>query len=324
VQNRVTPLLEIVEHKKGTLAAHLDNAFAGLKHSLAGFQGCFLDCREIVSDGENAAFDVFARAEKTNLPFIPVTGISRNVDVAAALAHRSRGLALRTSRAELQNGGIGTKLQRFLSQNRLSPADVDLVVDLGPLDGLVQAGVERLITKFLAAIPTHDAWRTLVLSSAAAPSSTAGIRADSHDLTPRIDWLAWRAVLYDKRDSLIRLPIYSDATIQHPKGVEGIDFRVVKPSAAIRYTTESDWLCIKGRSSKVTPHKVQFPKLAEKLSHGTLKQFFRGHRHCLGCGHCTATANGAPRHHSLEEWKRIGIIHHITTVVEQLEALADA
>jgi hypothetical protein len=106
-------------------------------------------------------------------------------------------------------------------------------------------------------------------------------------------------------------------------GVEGFDFRVMSVSAAIRYTLEKAWLLIKGESSRRTRPSVQFPRLATQLVNGHLKDRFAGENHCAGCASMKAAADGTPRLGSPIVWRRLGTIHHITRVVEDLSALPE-
>src|ERR1700676_1815298 len=87
VRARVSPLLEIVERtdRRKTIGAHLDTAFRGLAEAVRGFGRCFIDVREITSDGTAAAAEVFLRAASRGIVFTPVTSVSRAADVAAAL-----------------------------------------------------------------------------------------------------------------------------------------------------------------------------------------------------------------------------------------------
>ena len=117
------------------------------------------------------------------------------------------------------------------------------------------------------------------------------------------------------------MPAYSDCGIQHPKGVEGFNPQTMAASAAIRYALEKEWLLIKGESPKRRPPSEQFPELARRLVQGPLRSDFAGIGHCAGCAAMKAAADGAPRLGSLEAWRRLGTIHHITLVAEQLAAL---
>jgi hypothetical protein len=121
---------------------------------------------------------------------------------------------------------------------------------------------------------------------------------------------------------LPRLPTFSDCAIQHPRGVEGFDPRIMQVSASIRYTLPEDWLLLKGESTRFKQPSVQFPDLATRLVYGHLRSHFRGATHCEGCASIKAAADGAPRFGSAEAWRRLGTMHHISTVAEQLRVLS--
>lgn len=326
LRRRVTPLLEIVERKEDkapTVKKHLDTAFAKLAESVAPYSRCFLDAREIEQDGPPAAAAVFERAAVEGITFTPVTGISRSYDVGPALQHRTRGLALRLTREELEAGSLAQRLSAFTEEHGLNRAETDLIVDLGAVDDLITPGVRALADAFLSAVPDASAWRTLTVSACAFPLSMEGVGRHSHDLVERADWVAWRDGLHPLRNHLPRLPTYSDCAIQHPVGVEGFDPRYMPVSASIRYTLEEAWLLIKGESSRRTGTSIQFPRLATQLVYGHLRDHFAGETHCAGCASIKAAADGDRGYGSAEVWRRLGTIHHITRVVQDLAVLGE-
>ena len=322
LQHRITPLLEIVERRSDKeLDEHLNTAFRDLPGSVQWYPRCFLDTREIASDGPPAAAEAFSRALATGMVITPVTGLSRFHDVDAALSHRIHGVALRLTRAELEDGSLPGKLLDFVTRHGLAPEETDLIIDLGPVDDLVTAGVTALADAFLADVPDHSRWRTFIISACAFPSSMGGVGRNSNDLIERADWMAWRDGLHAHRHTLPRLPIFSDCAIQHPMGVEGFDPRTMQVSASVRYTLSDNWLLFKGESTRVTPATMQFPRLATQLVYGHLRSYFAGASHCAGCASIQASADGAPRLGSPAVWRRLGTIHHITTVMQDLAAL---
>ena len=115
---------------------------------------------------------------------------------------------------------------------------------------------------------------------------------------------------------LERLPTFSDCAIQHPTGVEGFDFRYMQVSASIRYASTDDWLLLKGESTRFNPAINQFPQLATRLVYGQLQRDFAGAQHCEGCQMAKDSADGRRGLGSAEVWRKIGTIHHITTVVQ--------
>ena len=323
--SRITPLMEIVERKESispTVGDHLNTSFKNLAESLQLYPMCFLDLREIAPDGASAAATAFQRAKDEGIAFVPVTGVTRNVDVSAAMEHREHGLALRVTRSEFESGSLPRGINRFLTRYSLAPEEIDLIVDLGAVDEMIPIGVMALTDLFLRDIPHYIQWRTLTLSACAFPKSMGVVDRNSHAFIVRSDWMAWRDGLYANRAGIDRLPTYSDCVIQHPKGVEGFDPIIMQVSASIRYTLEEHWLLVKGESTRRTPPSIQFPSLASQLVYGILRGRFAGQNHCSGCSSIEDSANGAPRLGSADVWRRIGTIHHIKSVIDQLNVLS--
>jgi hypothetical protein len=324
LRRRVTPLLEIVERKEDkapTVEKHLDTAFAQLAESVMDYPRCLLDAREIEPDGEPAAAAVFERASAEGISFTPVTGLSRSSDVVPALQHRHRGLAIRLTREDLEGGHLAHRLTTFVHEHSLARQELDLILDLGAVDDLVMHGIRALADSFLSAVPDPSTWRNLIMSACAFPLSMGGVDRHSHDFVERSDWLAWRDGMYARRNEVSRFPTFSDCAIQHPTGVEGFDPRYMAASASIRYTIEEAWLLVKGESSRRTRTTLQFPRLATQLVYGHLREYFAGADHCAGCASIKAAADGAPGLGSAEVWRRLGTIHHLTRVVQQLSPL---
>jgi hypothetical protein len=321
VRTKITPLFEIVERKDKPLDNHLNNMFRGLAIAVSGFRRCFIDARELAPDGPAVAAEVFRRATSDGIAFTPVTGVSRTADVESALENRTRGVALRLERREFEVGNLGEAIRAFLDRYTLNPEDIDLILDLGSVDDMIADGVEAFAAAFLADVPDHTRWRTLTLSASAFPLSMKSVDRFSDALVDRADWMPWRDSLHARRATLSRLPTYSDCAIQHPKGVEGYDPRIMPMSAAIRYTTGDFWLLIKGESRDRTALSVQFPSLARSLVSGSLREYYYGADHCSGCEAIKRAADGERGFARPEDWRRLGTIHHLTTVVQDLGAL---
>lgn len=323
-QPLIVPLLEIVERKPdnaATIDKHLNTSFNGLADSVQGYPRCFIDTREIAADGPLAAEEVFQRAKAAGIVFTPVTGVYRTADVNAALNNRKHGLAIRLRRHEFESGALPARLVDFLSQHALKAEEIDLIIDLGGVDDLIADGIMALSQKCLSEVPHQQQWRTFTLSACAFPKTMAGISRYSHDLMERADWIAWKDGLHANHSRLLRLPTFSDCAIQHPSGVEGFDFRTMQVSASIRYTLPDHWLLIKGESTKRRPAKEQFPELAAELVYGNHRCFYAGAQHCPGCADIKAAADGASGFGSAGVWRRIGSIHHMTSVMEELYSL---
>jgi hypothetical protein len=318
---RITPLMEIVERKgETTLGSHIATAFRGLAGCLQSYGHCFLDARHLEPAGPLAAQLVFERAVSEGIAFVPVTGISR-ADVPAVLQHRARGLALRLTRAEFEAGHLQSRIESFLSQHALEPPETDLIIDLGPVEQMIAPGISAFTELFMQAVPHHQHWRTFTVSACAFPLSMAGVERHSHDFVDRGEWMAWRNGLHARRSTIERLPTFSDCAIQHPSGVEGFNPQFMQVSAAIRYTLPEQWLLIKGESTRSVLPSQQFPELATRLVYGHLQSYFAGAGHCTGCRWMKDAADGRPGYGSAEAWRKLGTIHHISTVMHGLDSL---
>ena len=318
LQQHMVPLLEIVARNSGsTVDEHLTRSFKNLASSLLGYPRCLLDVREIEADGQTGANKAFSRAFTEGISFTPVTGISRTADVAGAVAlSTSSGIAIRLTRADFEGGRLTAELNSFISANGLTPDRVDLIVDLGSVCDLITAGVMALTQAFLADVPNKGQWRTLTVTGSAFPLSMGVVNRNSSARIARSEWLAWRDGLFTQRATLERLPTFSDCVIQHPVGVENFDPTFMQVSASIRYASGNDWLLVKGESTKRNPPGNQFPQLATQLVYGQLQGDFAGTPHCQGCQMAKQSADGRTGLGSAEVWRRIGTIHHITTVVQ--------
>lgn len=316
-----TPLLEVVARKsEKSLPQHIDTTFDNLAQSVAKLSPCFIDTRELAPDGDAASVAAFERAYADGIDFVPVVGITRLAGNAAALKYRQNGVALRITRHEMEAGGLTKAIQEFLHAFSLNENDVDLIMDMGHVGDMISVGVSLLAHSFLQAIPNRQAWRTLTLSGCAFPSSMAKVGKNAHLFVNRLEWVCWRG-LYSQRATLDRLPTFSDCAIQHPDGVEGFDPKTMAASAAARYTSGDAWLLVKGESTKVKSPSVQFRHIAKSIVAKQHRNYYMGPQHCAGCEMINEAANGAPKLGSLEKWRLIGSIHHVTTVLNDLFAL---
>jgi hypothetical protein len=319
---RIAPLIEVVERKdRKPIVKHLATAFHGLADSVAGYGPVFLDVHELAEDGERIAARVFQMAADQGIPFVPVTGLGMRADRRPALKFTEGGLALRITRADYESGSMGTDIIALIKDSRLDPTRTDMMLDLGPVDEMIVMGIVRLSERLLAELPLPGDWRTLTLTGCAFPKSMGIVDRNSHKLVERAEWLSWKTSLYGRRSKLKRLPRFGDSGIQHSSGVEGFDPRTMQVSAAIRYTTGNDWLLVKGVGTRGTPATAQFPRLAKRLAHGTHKALFGGGDHCVGCSGIVAAAAGSPGLGSPEVWRRLGTIHHLVTVADELAGM---
>jgi hypothetical protein len=319
--SKFTPLLEVVERKGKSLADHIDTTFKRLANSVEDWAGCFLDARELSSDGDPGAEAVFSRADSEGINYVPVVGLTRTAGNRPALKHAKNGVALRLTREELEADVLPGAIPKFLNTNSLDPGQVDLIMDMGDVGMLIAPGVFGLAQSFLGAVPHHKTWRTFTLSGCAFPKSMGKVGRDSFLLVNRTEWIGWRDGLYVNRGTLKRLPTFSDCAIQHPSGVEGFNPLTMAVSAAARHASGDSWLLVKGESTRNVSPSVQYRAIAKKIVSNAHGQHFLGATHCAGCADIEAAAKGAPGLGGLGVWRRIGTTHHVATVLKDLSAL---
>lgn len=329
----LTPLLEIPEIGKpeegeepksveAQICSALDPKFCQYAANSRPF---FLDPCELLSHDQAAGAKVFRHAATMHLPFVPVTRLESNdtCTTTAALAHftHERGMAVRVPRSTLDWPGSLTDL---LTCHSLRPCDIHLIIDLGDIADMIEPGIVSMSRLFLRSVPNMRTWRTLTLVASSFPKSMGKVPSQGHSWVDRADWTSWLSIARD-RTSTDRRPSFGDAGIQHIGGVENVDRKKFDASPTIRYATDEQWLFVKGASRKVLRPTDQFPILAGRLcQEAPLNQYFRGPTHCKGCSDIVDSSKFAKGLASPQVWRRIGTVHHITTVVGALFRLASS
>ncbi|WP_437587347.1 beta family protein [Sorangium sp. So ce1000] len=331
IKSRITPLIELVSipidldsgNQSKTLEQHVGPAIQKLASSWEVNAPLFLDPEAVsadaASDGLGGAAYSFVEAQRSNVPFVPVTGLRRAPhDIVAAVAHAGRGLCLRLTPDDLARTTLYQEFTDFFTEHRLSAQDVDVVIDLESVTGQSAFVIAAAASLALRTIPSADVWRTVTVIASAFPEHMGVVDTFSSLVIERSEWKAW-LLLHAQREQLPRLPTYGDYGIQHPTGVEGFDPRYMQMAASVRYTLTDQWLLLKGQSTKRQSPSLQYPGLAKQLiAHAA----YFGQSHCRGCAEAVSCASGTPGLGSPEAWRRIGTSHHIKVAVGQLGAIA--
>ncbi|MBL9039088.1 MAG: hypothetical protein JNG84_11270, partial [Archangium sp.] len=155
VKKGITPLLQVVENPQSKpLQKHIETAFKKIEGAVSGLARYFIDPVEIADSGKNGADLTFKKCSGLSVPYTPVAGPSRPVDLtlAALQAVNRTGLAVRITRKEFESGTLASSVSKFLATHSLNPASLDLIVDLGAVDSMIADGVVALTEAFLAAV----------------------------------------------------------------------------------------------------------------------------------------------------------------------------
>lgn len=243
---------------------------------------------------------------------IPVTGISRSARYQSVIAQHAAaqgtGAALRLSGTDTRSATLGADVAATLAQIALAATDVDLIIDVGPIVADVAAVLALGLNALIRGLPHLADWRsfTVVSSSFPQPLTHRGVSR-----FPRVDWDFWQAIL---ATTPARKPAFGDYAIETPGFVSFPAY--IEPSAAIRFTTPTEWLVIRGTSIRKPPRFDQFRQLSRTLV--GLRNDFRGPAFSWGDRFIYECANGTGRVGNLTTWRAVGTNHHLETVADQL------
>jgi hypothetical protein len=264
-------------------------------------------CFEEVAEKEQAA--------------IPVTGTGRSPAYQAAVksicAEHETGVAFRLVPEDFEDEDeLGAALDALSDLVNVSRGNTDLILDLGSVADASAAAVAQTFRSSIELLPHLADWRTLTALSGAFPKSLAPLTRDIWNTAARADWRGWRGLVTSNRQPE-RLPTYGDYTIAHPdmppKGRATI-------LAQLRYSTPNVFLIWKG--SDIFKHKdghEQFINICKDLVAN--RPEYRGAGFSMGDEEIDAKAATGDSPGNAETWRKIGMSHHLETVLEQIASL---
>lgn len=231
-----------------------------------------------------------------------------------AAATDGRGLTVRLIGEDLDEDpdDLDDVLQDLLDDTGVDRGDVDLLLDLGPVEGDVAVrGGARLIQSLLRDLPRIDEWRTITVAAGAFPVDLSQFTANVIGERPRYDAQVFDAV---RRRRIPRQPDFGDYAIAHPTLALGGAFA---PPPQLRYTVAEHWLVLKGRRTDPRGH-AQFQHICQVIARhpefaGT--PLSAADRRIAG-GSVEGPGNGTT-------WRTIGTTHHLDYVTRRLTTLGE-
>lgn len=255
-------------------------------------------------------------AKDANLHLVPVVSINSPScllkNIRSVVRKLECGAAIRIVGDDFDNPLLDVDIVENLCEKRLglTPEQVDIVIDLGqiPTDGLAPliVGMRNLL-RMIPPVP----WRTISLVASSFPENLISIPSNGGKLIGRGEWKLWKGLVAPQL--LRREPNFGDYTIVHPDPFE-MDPRIMRSGAKIKYTTEDDWLIIKGRGLKNNGFG-QFRDLAQQLME---LKYYCGADFSWGDNFIKECAEGTESTGSLMTWVKVGVNHHVEFVASQL------
>ena len=268
-------------------------------------------------DGVGVLGYAIAAAARAGIDSTPVVRLND-----AEPAHRNarlhvesgNGIAVRLDVEDMDEDpeDLAEALRTLLRRLGRTPAEVDLLLDLGAVDGdvAVRAGV-RMVRDVLHALPEPELWRGLVVLSGAFPTDLQAVQPWTLGELPRRD-----AMLRDhlRRRPLSRVPTFGDYAVAHPLLVMGPAFSA---APQLRYTASDRWLVLKGRRNDPEGHE-QFHRVCEAIAQ---------HPEFAGAALGKADARIADSRRegpgNTSTWQAIATTHHLDYLVHRLTTLGE-
>ena len=328
-KSRVTPLITIppIEFDfdawvpKKTPHEHLF-PFPGRLKAKWGTRPFWLDVsdglRDVKMDDGQSAYDyVFGGVRGNGGYAVPVVSFDMDegllLRIKSHIALDQHGLGLRVLLTDLMKPTLGDTVEAFCKKLGVERDEIDLIIDLeapnyDPVESFAIA-----LGASIVSIPKLDAYRNFVLVGTAFPESMGDIEKGETSI-PRLHWQFYKELLNNLPDH-VRRPVYGDYTIVHPSFV-ALDMRLIKPAGKIVYTTSDNYVVHKGGSFR--DNREQMHDHCEAI---VARGYYRGAAYSFGDKYikdCAAKTEGPS---NLSQWKKVGINHHMTVVLDDLATL---
>lgn len=285
----------------------------------------FTEDGERMSSGQHPIAYVIEQGNAAGAALIPCISLFRDAAyraaVAAAHARDGRGICVRLPLAEWPSATGAAALNDLLTDLSISPAEVDLILDLETevvgSPGLVTA----VVRTELASLPRIRDWRSLTVASAGFPPPPLNY-GKGISVIAREDWQAYKNVVGGAPPP--RMPTFADYGISTLDPTVDVDPKMMSISATFRYTVADAWLfakgdLYKGRAGLGQGGAAMVPVAAELAAH----PLFATASHCSGDEFIEQAAAGGSGGNP-EGWRRAATTHHLTHVVTEIASLHGA
>ncbi|HKT88885.1 MAG TPA: beta family protein [Candidatus Sulfotelmatobacter sp.] len=330
VRHSIMPLIEVpdvpYDYVNERPARSLDEHVSGIAKRLKEcwpHDPLFLDLpwfgeEEGLKDGRVALDAVLGDCRKNSVCVVPVISRRSSADYFAATNRHLRksdlGTCLRLTVEDFEEDvDLESEVDDLLHKvGSPSPSSVDLILDLEDL-GMDDGKAVLIARSVFSMIPKRDDWRRIILIAASFPEDLSDIGADDVTKLPRREWTLWNTLQKRPKALPRRDMIFGDYAIAHPIPKE-LDPRMMLMSANIRYTTQANWMIMKGRNVRQYGFEQYFDlckRLTERAEYSG-SNFSWGDQFIFDC------AAGIKGPGNATTWRKVGTNHHITLVATQL------
>ncbi|MEJ8546416.1 beta family protein [Brevibacillus borstelensis] len=341
LKNHMTPLLEITpiffeeEEDEKSRSQKLDKELVNIGQDVRRCWNndtpVFVDTIQLevddqlfMSTGKHFLEYVIEDIEAHGTPAIPVVNTAHYQPFWSSLENvlrqYGRGLCLRVKRGQLNNlGNLKNDIDLVINNLHLTPENIDLVLDFEYIGDDTPSVLFTNALMGIVQFPYLTQWRSFSLMGTSMPSSLR-MKANTLGNLPRNEFDVYKQ-LVSIRGGLGRLPSFGDYTINN-NTYTNFDPSMMQVAATIRYTTADKFLIFRGASTKGTANGgfQQYISLAQDV---VKHPDYYGRSYSYGDGYiydCAHQLNGVSTG-SHETWRRAGVNHHLTLVINELANL---
>jgi hypothetical protein len=206
---------------------------------------------------------------------------------------------------------ILSSISPLCTQLQVAPTDVDVLFDLQDIPPVAANALVPWVTNALNDLASCGQWRTMIVGGSSFPQI---IPDNSQAILPiaRLEWQIWEQLL--STPGLQRTPDFADYTC-HPAEHKDIPpYALSNAACKIRYTTDQEWLTLKGFSVK-TSGAGQYYSLAAQIAR---RSEFCGAAFSSGDDYIAKRAQQTGTSGGHRQWITADMNHHMTYVVAQM------
>lgn len=287
-------------------------------HEARGSQSAFLDLsfldeQDLMDNGRHPLSWIVEECASPLIPVVSLSSSNQMIEAARESIARDRnGSCLRLQASSWPDDAdvaITTLLGRIGSER----SECHLVIDLAnEVEGIARTAIRAIITS----LGNLSAWRSVVIAGTNMPKPLPEGQGVLE--IERSEWLLYQDLVGSLSDELA----FADYAIAHPDPVVDIDPRVMSINANLRYTTENSWLIAKGG-----PYKGRGGTSLGAAAVPPMLALLREHASFIRTGHCgleewvDAVLDHNASGSNPEAWRRMGTLHHVKFVTDQLASL---
>jgi len=262
---------------------------------------------------------VFNKARSQNLEAIPVTSPGRDDEFQAAvheaITDDRRGVCIRLSGEDFDDVETAiTETDGLLEQFGVDRSEVDLVLDFGEVSADQTGPMVLAAVAVIHSIPGIESWRTLTWAGTAFPS-VQNYEPRTINTAPRGEWSIWQSI---QNRSLPRLPGFADYTINGVQSDYDVSAGFYRSSPNLRYTAEDDFVIWKARHPR--HGHDQFNEICKSA---IARSEFKGAQYSEGDAYIARCAANEDGPGMAVQWRKAGVNHHLTAVVDQIATLPE-